>query len=241
MAFSYLEVHSMSDETTGRPADGNDHGNPVGPVPAGGETTTQDVGEPDGPEVGVADGCLVTREELLLVVKGWYELVLSIEHCIVLDDCFDKSLLYERSDAYRRIREIARVVGEDAVRRVLEDADMLEREQLGEEAWRLLRQGSYAELHAWHVAQVAGYAAAKAKVADEATRQAAWDYLRAHPTGVFFDQSGDLWHLAKLRTESGTEPPRLVLRVTTNKGHHAESEAHHVERPPGWFPPYGLE
>jgi hypothetical protein len=241
MAFTYLEVRSMSDEETGFFVEGEEVPDLLSTATAGGKPPIQGGGEPDGPEVGFADSYLVDREELLVLARHWYKSFLDTEYFEFWSASSEWKQKYWDG---RRFGRIAKMLGEVEKDKIIQEVRAELRESLGEEEWRVFMTGTKAEVARVQEEAMRGIDALQAKKADEGTCRAAHAYLGAHPTGVFFDGQGDMWYLGRPRacTPAGPDPNpgRLILRVRTRRGTCCWMPAYTVERPPGWSAPFGL-
>jgi hypothetical protein len=229
LARDWFNTHCLSQ--------GADGWGPNGPGPAGGEAPTPGTSGARGPEVRFGGCYPVDREDVLALAQHWYKTLLGLEHDAFQTGCPDADLIWWASNRFGRI---AQMVGEVEIDKIIEKVRSDLRWERGEEWWLAFTGvDKNAVARVRKESQRAGEAVS-AKRSDEATIRAAHEYLKTHPTGVYFDAAGDMWYLAGVPGERSTEPGRLVLKVRTKAGYASTMPPYNVERPPGWFPPYGL-
>jgi hypothetical protein len=220
---------------------GRDDREGLGPIALGDEIIMGCVWEVNGPGSEAFEGYSPTRAELLILARHWYEEYLSTATFCFFHATSGSSEIRSMEYALRRVERIDALIGGEAVKEVIEQLRAAERRRLGEEEWQAFITGDSAAALRWMEEWDRADDLMGAKEADEASCRAAWDYLRARPTGVYFDQSNGLWYLAESTGESGAEPGRLVLTVRIQDGSSRKLSSYVVERPLGWSAPFGLK
>jgi hypothetical protein len=166
---------------------------------------------------------------------------MSMEYFIRMYGCYGRSDVDDMYDALREFGRIEEIVGQAAAQEVIDRVQAEERRRMGEETWRLFTEGDQEERTRWFVRCEEESAYVEGKKADAATCRAALGFLARNPTGVYIDPAGDLWHLAEPSPRvREAAPGKLVLSVRTKRGAGTDLPEYTVDRPPGWFAPFGL-
>lgn len=197
------------------------------------------VDEIHGPGAEVMSGYPLTRHELLVLARHWYQEYLNDSIFFFHYGQAGSRQMRMRVYSLGRVGKIEAVVGESAVDKVVDEVRSEERAGMGEENWRIFIEGDKSE---WDRVQEQTYQVVEeldAKKADEVTCRAAFEFLAAHPTEFFIDSSGDMWHL--VLPEVGRDPTsaRLVMKVRLKTGGWGYTK-YHIDCPPAWYPPYGI-
>jgi hypothetical protein len=144
----------------------------------------------------------------------------------------------------RRLADIRRKIGDEAVEQIMDDVNRGLGYKLGFETWRVFTMGTQQERDALQRKFHEDCHRCAKKAHDPVTPVAAAEYLRQHPSGVFTDSEGDLWYLSELtdgeRESTDSEHDGLVLMIIGPTGQSIRAHKFVFDRPPDWFRPYGL-
>jgi hypothetical protein len=213
---------------------GND-GELLGPMKAG-PFLIGCVDEVNGQGAQEVSGYPLTRHELLILVRHWYEADLDNDIFCFLHQCSGSREIRIGPYASRRLARIKAILGEDAVQKVVDQVLAEMRKDLGAETWQIITEGTEEERDRLQEEVQQAFEYLHAKTSDAPTCQAAFAFLSAHPTELYFDSAGDLWYLGDSR-----EPGQLTMWVRTRRRSNGEASEYRMARPPGWHAPYGLK
>jgi hypothetical protein len=144
----------------------------------------------------------------------------------------------ERWAAEAELAKLQEVLGEEVIAEVQAEAESDVRRQIGRTHWHLFLNGTQEDRDRVIDDVYGRIAYTDEKLADRAAKERALTALRANPSEVFRDDASDMWSLAE--PEPDDEDPRLVLVLTTLRAGKVFLSESRVERPAGWFDPYGL-
>ena len=178
-----------------------------------------------------------TPDELRELARYWAELALNIRLFSFVFGQYSGSDTRLRHYAHFRLEEIDKVLGHEAVDKIVADAEEKHRRHLGKEKWRVFKEGTEHERDQVVRESYRGMDYLTCKRRDEETAAKAFAALQADPCGFYLDDLGDLWTLST--TATGPEDV-LMLRVTTKEGVSGFVQAHTLPRPPSWYPPFGI-
>src|SRR5262245_28397891 len=210
--------------------DGHDDAELLGPLVVG-RVKIGVVEEVNGAGAEVVSGYHLTRAELQVLARHWYEEKLESEIFCFLHDCSGSREIRIMPYASMRIARIEGIIGESAVSEAIDRVDAEARERLGEETWRILTKGDRTERSRLQDETERAVKYLTTKLADEPTCRAAHAFLSTHPTEIYFDPAGDMWHLAESLQGQVTTPGQLVLKVTTRKHGTACAGTYGIDRP----------
>jgi hypothetical protein len=173
--------------------------------------------DPQDNDAAEVMGYPLTREELLILARHWLRQDADIDWFIFAYQCFGRSDFDAMYYARFRFNRIMELLGGAAVQNVIDQVRTETREKIGEEAWRIFNEGSVSERD--RITEEIHECGDRltAKLADVATCRAAFAFLAEHPSEVYFDSAGDLWHLSEVWERNATQS-HLMLQVRTKNG-----------------------
>jgi hypothetical protein len=192
-------------------------------------------------ETTVCKGFQPTAEELRQLARHWVRVRLhsELDHFeFALYSCDDFREIRVSSN---RLREIAAVLGEDAVQQAVDEVQQEYARRMGPEQWHAFRRGTREEYDRASLEICTRREELWKRRDNREAAEGAWTYLVQNPSRVHIDHDGYLWSLAPSYDGPEAEQALLLRRwVTSPRGDRVCAGDYELARPAGWYPPYGL-
>lgn len=178
----------------------------------------------------------LTDEELVAVARFWFRRLDQIDRDAFQGGPLEDAGPSDIADVHGRVKHIAELVGDDAVRQARKDVREENYSWDGREFWDAMNSDEE-DLRAilrQHYSDERNYI--RHKEQDKETQQQVFEYLLEHPSGYQLDDSGDLWYFRRSRVDTR----QLMLTVRTFGGSQTSFPKYSTSAPWGWVPPFGL-
>lgn len=178
----------------------------------------------------------LTHEELVAVARFWFRRLDQIDRDAVRGGPLEDAGPSDIADVHGHLKQIAELVGDDAVRQARKDVREENYSWDGREFWDAMisDEEDLRALLQQHFADEREYVRHKGQ--DKETQQQVFEYLLENPTGYQFDDAGDLWYFRRSRVDER----QLLLTVRTLGGSTTSFPEYLTSAPWGWMPPFGL-
>jgi len=103
------------------------------------------VDEVNGPGAEEIQGFVPTRDELIQIVNYWAEIELDVNFFMFIHDQVESHWLRESSFARHRIWRIAKILGEDEVRKAIDEVYAKFGKDLDKRTWNIFLHGTKAQ------------------------------------------------------------------------------------------------
>lgn len=180
-----------------------------------------------------------TRDELRQIARYWAEVRLDIKLEWFLWQSSGSRAIRMAPYAAHRLDKLAHVLGEEVVQQAVCEVRQAARRRMGGKVWRIFSEGTELEQDEYRDKLEATYEYLELKRQDKALTDKAFEFLKANPTKIYFDDAGDLWSLTESRFDDNPAA-NLLLRITRPDGTWGLAGDYSVVRPSGWQAPYGL-
>jgi hypothetical protein len=175
----------------------------------------------------------VTRDELLALARHWIEFLQDEQFSQVCSPQYGWSDEVAKIRAYGRLNWLREVLGADVIRREQERCDDRMREQIGQERWRIWKEGTKAERDQFEEDCHLQTNEFRLKFYDDARADRAFARLHNDPALTFTDGDGDVWFFGARHC---TAVGKLNLALRTADGCVGYDGSRSIDRPNGSTP-----